>query len=112
VTVPDPQNPPPGADADAPVPGEPARRRLDPLLLVLAGVLAGIAVAASRHPRSGMFVITGALGAGAVLRLLLRPRDAGSLVVRGRHLDVLTLAVLAVTVGVLAAVTPFPAGSG
>jgi hypothetical protein len=45
-----------------------------------------------------------------VLRLVLRPRAAGSLVVRSRQLDVLVLMTLAITTGVLAAVTPFPAG--
>jgi hypothetical protein len=46
------------------------------------------------------------------LRLVLRPRQAGSLVVRSRQVDVVILGGLAVAVGVMAAVTPFPSGSG
>ena len=39
-----------------------------------------------------------------------RPRDAGSLVVRSRRLDVLVLAGLAIALALVAAVTPFPSG--
>lgn len=94
----------------APPPPAPARRRLDPLLLVVAGVVTGAVVAGLRHPQPGMFVIAGALALAAVLRLVLRPRAAGSLVVRSRQVDVLVLATLATGIGVLAAVTPFPSG--
>jgi hypothetical protein len=90
----------------------PARRRIDPLLPVIAGVAIGILVAALRQPQAGMFVTSGALAVGALLRLVLRPRQAGSLVVRSRQVDVLILAGLAVAVGVMAAVTPFPSGGG
>jgi hypothetical protein len=83
-------------------------RRPDPLLLVLAGVLVGVVVAASHRPQPGLFVVAGALAVGALLRLVLRPRDAGSLVVRSRQVDVAVLVTLAVAVGVIAAVTPFP----
>ncbi|HEX4655032.1 MAG TPA: DUF3017 domain-containing protein [Mycobacteriales bacterium] len=89
---------------------EPVRRRPDPLLVVVAGVAAGVVLAAARHPQPGMYVVAGALALGAVLRLVLRPRAAGSLVVRSRQLDVLVLMSLAVAIGVIAAVTPFPAG--
>jgi hypothetical protein len=90
----------------------PARRRVDPLLAVVAGVGVGILVAALRQPQAGMFIASAALAVGAVLRLVLRPRQAGSLVVRSRQVDVLILAGLAVAVGVMAAVTPFPSGGG
>lgn len=90
----------------------PVRRRIDPLVVVLVGVAAGIVVAALRQPQAGMFLTSGALAVGAVLRLLLRPRQAGSLVVRSRQVDVVVLAGLAIGVGVLAAVTPFPSGAG
>ena len=89
---------------------EPVRRRPDPMFAVIAGVAAGVVIAAARHPQPGMYVIAVALGLGAVLRLVLRPRSAGSLVVRSRQLDVLVLLTLAVAIGVLAAVTPFPPG--
>ena len=88
----------------------PVRRRPDPLLGVILGVAVGVVLAAIRHPQPGMYVVAGALGLGGVLRLVLRPRDAGSLVVRSRQLDVLVLLTLAVAIGVIAAVTPFPAG--
>lgn len=93
-------------------PGARFHRRLDPMLLVAGGVAVGILVAALHHPQPGMYVVAGALGLGAVLRLVLRPHNAGSLVIRSRHVDVALLALLAVSVGVIAAVTPFPAGRG
>jgi len=96
---------------EAPAP-PPVRRRPDPLLLVAAGVAGGIGVVALRRPQVGLYVIAGALALGAVLRLLLRPRDAGSLVVRSRRVDVAVLAGLAVALGVIAGLTPFPAGRG
>ena len=89
---------------------EPVRRPIDPMYGVIAGVAVGVAIAALRHPEPGMYVIAAALAAGAVLRLVLRPRSAGLLVVRSRQLDVLVLLTLAIAIGVIAAVTPFPAG--
>jgi hypothetical protein len=82
-------------------------RRLDPLLGVLAAVAVGIALAAAHHAQPGMYVVAGALALGAVLRLVLRPRAAGSLVVRSRRVDVATLVVLAVAVASITAATPF-----
>ena len=87
----------------------PVRRRPDPLVLVVVGVAIGVVVALLRRPQLGMLVISGTLGVGAFLRLVLRPRDAGSLVVRSRQVDVVLLALLATAIGVLALVTPFPA---
>jgi hypothetical protein len=78
--------------------------------VVFGGVVAGVLVAALDHAQAGLYVVAAALGVGAALRLVLRPRDAGSLVVRSRRLDVLVLAGLAVALGVIAAVTPFPPG--
>jgi hypothetical protein len=88
------------------------RRRFDPLAVVVATVIVGVVIAAFHHPRSGMWVVSAGLALGAVLRLVLSPRDAGLLVVRKRRLDVAVLACLALALGVLAAVTPFPAGQG
>jgi hypothetical protein len=88
------------------------RRRPDPLAPVVLTVAIGVLIAALHHPRTGMFVVTGALAAAALLRLVLSPRNAGSLVVRKRRVDVVVLVGLAVALGVLAAVTPFPAGQG
>jgi hypothetical protein len=91
--------------------GHPLRRRPDPLLPVVAGVATGVVVALFRHPQPGMYVVAGSLAVGALLRLLLRPRAAGLLVVRSRAVDVLVLAVLAAVVAALAVATPFPANS-
>lgn len=85
------------------------KRPVDPLLAVLAGVAAGIAVVVLHRPRLGLYVVAIALAAGAVLRVVLRPRAAASLVVRNRQLDAIVLAALAVAVAVLAAVTPLHA---
>jgi hypothetical protein len=82
------------------------------LLLVVLGVAAGIVIAAVHRPEAGTWVICGSLAVAAVLRLVLLPRNAGLLVVRSRRIDVLVLAGLAVAVGALAAVTPFPATGG
>ena len=89
---------------------QPVRRRPDPILAVIAGVAAGVVIASEHHPQSGMYVVAVTFAIGAVLRAVLRPRSAGSLVVRSRQLDVLVLTTLAVAIGVIAAVTPFPAG--
>jgi hypothetical protein len=92
------------------VPVEPAqpRRRADPLAAVLATLSAGIGLVVAREVRLGLYVVAASLALGAVLRLALRPRMAGSLVVRARHLDVFVLAAAAVAMAVLASVTPFP----
>lgn len=89
-----------------------SRRRVDPLVGVTVVVAVGLLVAALHHPQAGVWIVCGALAAGAVLRLVLRERDAGSLVVRFRRLDVLVMAGLAVALAVLAVVTPFPTGKG
>jgi len=106
VTV-SPPAPPVGVD-----PPPPTRRRIDPLAPVAAVVAVGIGIAALHHARVGMWVAAGGLAGAALLRLVLRERDAGSLVVRIRRIDVVVLAGLAIALGVLAAVTPFPSGSG
>jgi hypothetical protein len=84
----------------------PARRAVDPLLAVVLGVAGGVALVTAHRLRLGLYVIAAALGVAAVLRLLLKPRSASSLVVRGRNVDAAVLAALAVGIAVLAAVTP------
>ena len=88
------------------------RLLLDPLNVVVLGVVAGIVVAALRHAQPGLYVVAGALAVGAVLRLVLHTGAAGSLVVRSRRVDVATLLVLAGAVALIAAVTPFPSSRG
>lgn len=77
---------------------------------MLALAAAGLVVAGLHQPQIGMWIVCGALATAAVLRLFLRERDAGSLVVRIRRLDVVMLAGLAIALGVFAAITPFPTG--
>jgi hypothetical protein len=103
---PQPTGPQPEAPLRAP------RRRIDPLALVVGCAAVGVLIAAVHHPRTGMYVVCGSLAAGGLLRLLLSPRNAGLLVVRKRRVDVVVLLGLALALGVLAAVTPFPAGQG
>jgi hypothetical protein len=73
---------------------------------VVVVVGAGIAVLTLHQLRAGMYVIAAGLAGAAALRLLLRPRASGSLVVRSRHTDVVVLSALAIGIAVLAAVTP------
>jgi Protein of unknown function (DUF3017) len=82
---------------------------LDPLVLVVAIVAIGVVIAALHHPRIGMYVVCAGVAGGAVLRLVLSPVRAGSLVVRRRRFDVVILLSLALGIGIMAAVTPFPA---
>ncbi len=84
------------------------RRRFEPLVAVVALMGLGFVLTWLHHPRLGLYVVATALGAAAVLRAVLPARDAGLLVVRGRSLDVVVLALLTVALAVLAGVTPFP----
>lgn len=106
-----PATPPGQTEPGPPAPSSRVRRRPDALAPVVVIVAVGVLVAAVHHPRAGMYVAAAGLAAGALLRLLLRERDAGSLVVRIRRIDVVVLAGLAVALAVLAGVTPFPSGS-
>lgn len=90
----------------------PPRRPVDPLGVVVAIAALGVLIATLHHPRTGMFVVCGGLALGGLARLTLSPRRAGLLVVRKRRFDVVVLFGLALALGVLAAVTPFPAGQG
>jgi hypothetical protein len=81
------------------------------LVFMLAAVAVGLWLVWVHHPRKGLATIALALGAGALLRLVLPPRDAGLLVVRSRLLDVSVLLALAGAVVALAVVQNFP-GNG
>jgi hypothetical protein len=67
-----------------------------PYLLVLAGVVAGLATIRSSEQavRGGTLVIAGALLAGALMRLILPAGRAGMLGSRRRLADVAALALL------------------
>ena len=78
-----------------------------PAVTVVATGVAGIVYAAAfHHWRRGLYVVAVALLLGAVLRLVLPTRRTGSLVVRSRAVDVLTLTVFAAGVAFLARAVP------
>ena len=79
-----------------------------PLLVVLAGVVAGLVVATLGQAtwRAGCLLIGASLGLGAVLRLALPSREAGLLQVRGKAFDTGLLVLLAAAVIVLAVLVP------
>jgi hypothetical protein len=112
LTVPSESTPPP--QAAPPGSAAPVRRPLGELpaavvLLVAAGGMVAITLG---HWRRGMFLVGLAALVAAALRLVLRSRDAGLLVVRSRGLDVLTMVVIGAAVVVLALVVPGAAGTG
>jgi hypothetical protein len=77
-----------------------------PALAVVAVGLLGVVAAAQHHWRKGLYVVAAALFLGAVLRLVLPTRRVGSLAVRGRPVDVVTLLAFAVAVALLAGAVP------
>ncbi|MDQ1713638.1 MAG: hypothetical protein QOE45_3088 [Frankiaceae bacterium] len=77
-----------------------------PALAVFAVAVLGVVAAAQHHWRKGLYVVAVALVFGAVLRLVLPTRRVGSLAVRGKPVDVLTLLVLGVAVALLAGAVP------
>ena len=81
-----------------------------PILGVLAVVAAGLAAAALGHWRAGAFLIGLALLLAAGLRLTLRERQAGFLVVRSRGFDAAVLLVLGFAVVALANTIPRATG--
>lgn len=78
-----------------------------PALVVVATGLGGILYAAALHYwRRGLYVVAAALLLGAILRLVLPTRRIGSLAVRSRPVDVLTLTAFAAGVALLAGAVP------
>lgn len=94
---------------DVPAPRGPFRRLIAelPLELVIAGVGLGLIVIADHHFRVGSVLIACSIIAGAGLRLMLPARRAGLLAVRGRLVDVVTLAVLGAALLALALAVPY-----
>ena len=86
----------------------PVRRPLGelPIGLVLLVAAGGLAAITLGHWRRGMFLVGLAALIGALLRLVLRSRDAGLLVVRSRVFDVLALAAMGAGVMILTTVVP------
>lgn len=87
---------------EEPGPEEPTEERRYPstiggafYIAILAATAVGIAIVFRSHDwRLGVRVIAAALGAAALLRLVLPQRDAGMLAVRHRLTDVLLLVVV------------------
>ncbi|MDX6209336.1 MAG: hypothetical protein QOF82_1054 [Frankiales bacterium] len=90
----------------------PVRRPLGELPVAVVLLIAGGGVAAIMlsHWRRGMFLVGLAALVAALLRLVLRSRDAGLLVVRSRAFDVLALTLMGAAVLVLTAVVPGQSG--
>ncbi|MBA8793255.1 hypothetical protein FHX74_000849 [Friedmanniella endophytica] len=97
----------PGAGSAAGVPATARRPTYRwPLLVVLAGVAAGLVVVALGAWRLGCVITGAALAIGAVERIALPRRNAGLLRVRSRAFDVLVMLGLAVTIVALAFAVP------
>lgn len=79
-----------------------------PLVTVLAVCTSGVLVVLSEHFRRGTVLFAGGLVLAAGLRALLPTESAGLLVVRGRVIDVITLAALGFGVLLAALVVPPP----
>ena len=78
-----------------------------PVVAVVALGFAGIVYAAAFHYwRRGLYVVAAACVLGAALRLFLPVRRVGSLAVRGRGVDVVTLGVLGAGIALLAGTVP------
>jgi len=75
--------------------------RFGALWLVALGLISGLVVIGLGSVRWGGFVISGALFAGALLRLVLPAGRAGGLVVRSRPTDVIILLGMAVALFVI-----------
>lgn len=70
--------------------------RFGALWVVAAALVCGLVVVAAGQVRAGGFIVTGAMSAAALFRLVLPAARAGGLVVRSRTADVLFLLVMAV----------------
>lgn len=77
------------------------------LWVVAGAVVFCVALALAAGTPVGALALAGFLGCCAVVRAVVR-RAPGALVVRSRPVDVLALAGLAVTIGVLSQVVPTP----
>lgn len=82
--------------------------RLWPLMIVVVGVLAGLAIAylGDTSWRLGGLVVGASLGVGAVVRLGLPSREAGLLQVRSKAFDVAVLALIGAAIVTLAVAVP------
>ncbi len=81
-----------------------------PYLIVLCGVIAGLALIwqGAHYVRPGTLTVAGAVFVAAAARLALPERQAGLLASRRRSIDVTALAILAVGLLVAGLVLPIP----
>lgn len=79
-----------------------------PIMVVLAGMVAGLAVAASGNFRRGTVLLAASVVFAAWLRVMLPSDRVGILAVRGKTVDVLSLAFFGLGLTVLALVVPAP----
>ena len=79
-----------------------------PITVVLLGVVLGLGVAAAGHFRRGTVLLAASVVFGAWLRTVLPTDRVGLLRVRGKRVDILTLAFLGLGLTVLALVVPAP----
>lgn len=77
-----------------------------PLMVVLAVLAIALVLLGLGRWRSASLMIAGAAGLAALLRLVLRARVAGLLVVRRRWVDVVGLASIAAGIAALAFLVP------
>jgi hypothetical protein len=80
--------------------------RETPLMLAVLVMVVGLAVIVLGDWRAGSRMIGGAVLLAGVLRLVLHDEQAGMLAVRGKAVDVTTMALLGTAVLALAAVVP------
>lgn len=75
-------------------------------LVILAATVVSLVIVSTGRWRTGVHWLGGALVGAAVLRAVLRSRDAGMLAVRNRWFDVSLLAVVGVVLWILATSIP------
>ena len=83
-------------------------RREWPLAIVLLGIVVGLSVSAAGHFRRGTVLLAASVVFGAWLRTVLPSERVGLLKVRGKGVDVATLAFFGLGLTVLALVVPSP----
>lgn len=77
-----------------------------PLMVVLAVLSVGLVFLGLGRWRSASLIIAASAGVAAMLRLVLRARIAGLLVIRRRWVDVVGLASMAIAIATLALIVP------
>lgn len=75
-------------------------------LVILAATVVSLVIVSTGRWRTGVHWLGGALVGAAVLRAVLRSRDAGMLAVRNRWFDVSLLAIVGVVLWILATSIP------